>query len=70
MFPRYSGKSLDELKAMPRIRSHGTHIFAALASVAFALENDEVTKELLADMKRDHVKFIGNISGEDYAVRF
>lgn len=69
VFPRYAGKSIAELKAMPRIRSHGTHIFAALAGFAFALENDAVVNELLADSKRDHVKFIANISGEEYAVR-
>ena len=69
VFPRYAGKSLGELKALPRIRSHGTHIFLAIACVLINIENYAVTSELLADLKRDHAMFKPNISADAFNVR-
>jgi hypothetical protein len=68
VFPRYNGKSLDELRKMPRIRSHGTHIFGRLDGIIHNLNDEPVVHELMLDMKRDHTKTKENATAKDYGI--
>ena len=70
VFPDFKGKSLNELKSMPRVRSHGTHTLLAFTGVLLNIENEAVTSELLADLKRDHEKFQPSITAEAYKVHY
>ena len=70
LFPDYAGKPLAELKTMPRVRAHGTHTLLAITGVLLNIENEAVTSELLADLKRDHQKFQPSISADMYTVRY
>ena len=70
MFPQYSGRSLEELRTMPRIRSHGTHLFLGITGVLFNLENEATTDEMLADLKRQHTKFQPTLPPAAYTVRY
>jgi hypothetical protein len=66
LFPQFKDKPLAELKPLPRVRVNGSHIFLAISGILLNLENDEVSCELLADLKKDHVKFQPTLSSEAY----
>ena len=68
LFPQYKDKPLTELKLLPRVRAHGSHIFLAITGVLLNLETEAVTSELLDDLKRDHVQFQPTLSAESYTV--
>ena len=68
LFPRFSGKSMDELRLISRVRSHGTHIFCAMDGIIRNLHKDEVVDELLADLRRDHIHVKDTISEEEFQV--
>ena len=69
-FPMYSGKTADDLRTMARVRSHGSHLFLGITGVLFNLENETVTAEMLADLKRDHTKFQPTLPTAEYTVRY
>ena len=68
LFPHFAGKSLGELATLPRVHSHGTHIFLAITGVLLNIENDAVASELLADLKCEHATFQRNISTDAFNV--
>ena len=67
-YPRFRNKSIEEIKAMPRLRSHGSHVFLELEGLIHNIENDAVMEQLLLDMKRDHFKTRHDTSIKDYEV--
>ena len=69
LFPHYKDKPFTELKLLPRLRAHGSHLFLAITGVLLNLETEAVTSELLADLKRDHIQFLPTLSAEAYTVR-
>ena len=61
---------MDELRLIPRVRSHGTHIFCAMDGIIRNLHKDEVVEELLADLRRDHIHVKNTISEEEFQVKY
>ena len=68
VFPRFRGKTIAELKTMPRVRSHGSHVFTAIDAIVRNLEDEDISGQLLLDCKRDHLKFRDLVSVEEYKV--
>ena len=68
LFPKFKGKSLEELRTFPRLKVHGTHIFESINAIVHNLEDEAIAEQLLLDCKRDHVTFKDTISLEDYKV--
>jgi hypothetical protein len=54
LFSKFKGKSEAELKALPRLKAHGTHIFSAIDSIVKNLNDEAVVTELMHDLDRDH----------------
>ena len=69
-FPNYKGMSISDLRPMPQVRTHGSHLFLALTGIIFNLENDHVTGEMLGDLKRDHDKWQPTLTTDNYSVQY
>lgn len=69
-FPNYSGKNITDLRSMPQVRAHGSHLFLAITGIIFNLENENVICELLADLKSDHEKWQPTMKTDNYSVRY
>ncbi len=67
-FGRFKGKSEAELRAMPRLRAHGSHIFSAIDCVVKNLNDDAVGQELANDLDRDHKNRTHGLTKAQYDV--
>ena len=70
LYPQYKDKPITELKLLPRVHAHGSHIFLAITGVLLNLENEAVISELLIDLKRNHIQFQPTLSSEAFNVRY
>ena len=70
LFPQYKDKPLTDLKLLPRVRAHGSHVFLAITGILLNLETEAVASELLTDLKRDHALYQPTLSPEAYNVRY
>lgn len=66
IYPRFRGKQISELRAMPRVRSHSTHVFTALDGIIRNLSDEAASEQLLLDCKRDHLKYTESVTDDEY----
>ncbi len=67
-FRKFRGITIEEIQALPRVKAHGLHIFGAIDNIVRSLDEEEVAKELIIDLERDHRGRTSTLKRRDYRV--
>ena len=72
IFPTYKGFAIDQIKAlkMEHLKTLGTIIFSAIASIIQALSDDAKLTQLLEQNKKLFIQYKPNISAFSFNVFF